>query len=258
MFPGFRSFFGLESVLSGYNYYCGLNYHKSAEQTFFSFRLINIYNIMEGNMGFLRERVSYLKGLSEGMKIDENTNEGKLLMAIIDVIDDIALAVEDLEEIQDEQAELIESIDNDLAEVEYVIFDDENYYDDDDDDSDDDYDYDDHRHHRHYHFKHRHFDFGDNINSCNCGFHDTDDEEDDEDEEGNSCYYQVECPYCYGIINPDKSMFDEEGKNIECPHCHKKIQVEWVCDCDEEDCECEDYEDETYADENDHGDDDKE
>ena len=53
----------------------------------------------------LRERVSY-KGLSEGMKIDENTNEGKLLMAIIDVIDDMFLAVEDLEEIQDEHAEL--------------------------------------------------------------------------------------------------------------------------------------------------------
>ena len=34
-------------------------------------------------MGFLRERVSYLKGLCEGMKLDANTNEGKLLTAII-------------------------------------------------------------------------------------------------------------------------------------------------------------------------------
>ena len=81
-------------------------------------------------MGFLRERVSYLKGLCEGMKLDANTNEGKLLTAIIDVIDDIALAVEDLEEIQDEHAEIIENIDQDLAEVESVIYDDE-YYDDD-------------------------------------------------------------------------------------------------------------------------------
>jgi len=203
-------------------------------------------------MGFLRERVSYLKGLCEGMKLDANTNEGKLLTAIIDVIDDIALAVEDLEEIQDEHAEIIENIDQDLAEVESVIYDDEYYDDDEEDDDEDDDDDDDDRNYRRHHFKHRHFDFINSINHCSCDSHEDDEDEEDEDE--SNCY-QVECPYCYGIIIPDKRMFDEEGKTIKCPHCHKKIEVEWVCECDDEDCECndEDYEDEPNEDNEDHG-----
>ncbi len=203
----------------------------------------------EGSMGFLRERVSYLKGLCEGMKLDVNTNEGRLLAAIIDVIDDIALAVEDLEEIQDEHAEMIESIDQDLAEVESLIYDDDDYYEDDDEedddeDEDDDYDY---RNQRSHHFRHRHFDFINNVNHCNCESHDDDEEDDEEDDDVNSVY-QLECPYCYGIITPDKEMFDEEGRNIKCPYCHKKIEVEWVSEDNDEDSENEgeDYGDDTH------------
>ncbi|HHW48566.1 MAG TPA: hypothetical protein GXX14_08120 [Clostridiaceae bacterium] len=76
-------------------------------------------------MGYLRERVSYLRGLAEGMQISDATNEGKLLKAIIDVMDDIALAVEDVEEVQEQMGEQIETLDEDLAEVESVLFDDD-------------------------------------------------------------------------------------------------------------------------------------
>jgi len=76
-------------------------------------------------MGYLRERVSYLRGLAEGMQISDATNEGKLLKAIIEVMDDIALAVEDVEELQEQMGEQIETIDEDLAEVESLLFDDE-------------------------------------------------------------------------------------------------------------------------------------
>jgi len=81
-------------------------------------------------MGYLRERVSYLKGLAEGMQISDATNEGKLLKAIIEVMDDVALAVEDVEEVQEQMGEQIETIDEDLAEVESILFDEDDEYDD--------------------------------------------------------------------------------------------------------------------------------
>ena len=76
-------------------------------------------------MNYLRERVSYLKGLAEGMQISDSTNEGKLLKAIIDVLDDIAMTVDDVEEVQEQLSGQIDNIDEDLAEIERVIFDDE-------------------------------------------------------------------------------------------------------------------------------------
>ena len=43
--------------------------------------------------------------------MDDSTNEGKLLNAIIDVLDDMSLAIEDVEEIQDEISEQVDGID---------------------------------------------------------------------------------------------------------------------------------------------------
>lgn len=79
----------------------------------------------------IKERVSYLKGLADGMQIGDATNEGKLLKAIIEVLDDIALEVDYLQEAQDEMSEHIDSIDEDLAELETIVF--EDYEEDDDD-----------------------------------------------------------------------------------------------------------------------------
>ncbi len=36
------------------------------------------------------EKVSYIKGLAEGLKVDDSTNEGKILGAILDVLGDIS------------------------------------------------------------------------------------------------------------------------------------------------------------------------
>ena len=43
----------------------------------------------------ITEKVAYLKGLAEGMELDTEKKEGKLLAAIIDVLDDIALELAD-------------------------------------------------------------------------------------------------------------------------------------------------------------------
>ena len=69
----------------------------------------------------ITEKVAYLKGLAEGMELDTEKKEGKLLSAIIDVLDDIALELEDMEDVED------------------VVFGE----DEDDDEDDGDYEYDD-------------------------------------------------------------------------------------------------------------------
>ena len=63
----------------------------------------------------ISEKVAYLKGLAEGMELDTEKKEGKLLAAIIDVLEDIAL---ELEDIQDEQAELAAGRDDEDDEYE--------------------------------------------------------------------------------------------------------------------------------------------
>ena len=73
----------------------------------------------------ITERDAYLKGLAEGMELNTDKREGKLLAAVIDVLEDIAL---ELEDIRDEQAELADGLDavsDDLEDVEEAVFDDE-------------------------------------------------------------------------------------------------------------------------------------
>jgi len=91
-------------------------------------------------MNYLKERVAYLKGLAEGMQISDATNEGKLLKAIIEVLDDVALAVDDIEEVQEQLSEQVDSMDEDIAAIESKVFDDEDECEcecDDDDDEED-------------------------------------------------------------------------------------------------------------------------
>ncbi len=79
-------------------------------------------------MGYLAERVSYLKGLADGMKLGDDTNEARLLKAMIDLLDDISISVEDLEAEQEELQDFVNDLDSDLGDLEeYVCGDDEEY-----------------------------------------------------------------------------------------------------------------------------------
>ena len=73
-------------------------------------------------MGYLSERVSYLRGVADGLKINEETSEGKLLKLIIDVIDDIAVSVEDAEDTQNEILDAVDEIEDRLDEAEGCIY----------------------------------------------------------------------------------------------------------------------------------------
>ena len=83
----------------------------------------------------IMEKVAYLKGLAEGMELDTEKKEGKLLAAIIDVLEDIAL---DLEDLWDNTMELTEGLDvvsEDLEDVEDIVYDEfEEDYDEDEED----------------------------------------------------------------------------------------------------------------------------
>lgn len=83
-------------------------------------------------MEFLYEKVAYLKGLADGLEIEESTKEGRLLVKVIETLEDFADAIVELNEDTDEIAEYIEAMDEDLTNIE-----DDLYEDDDEDDEDD-------------------------------------------------------------------------------------------------------------------------
>ena len=86
----------------------------------------------------LTEKVAYLKGLAEGLGIEDTTKEGKVLNAIIDLLEDITEEICEIEDGCDELMEQIDAVDEDLASLEDII-----YEDDDDCDCDCDCDCDD-------------------------------------------------------------------------------------------------------------------
>ena len=130
----------------------------------------------------LTERAAYLKGLADGVELDENTKEGKLIAALINLVSDMADEMAEMDERIDTAFEYCEELDEDLGAVEEILLDDECDCDDCDCDCDD----------------------------CDC------DCCDDED------YFEVECPACGGAICFDSSIDPEElrcpacGEKFEC------------------------------------------
>jgi acetate kinase len=50
----------------------------------------------------LTEKVAYIRGLMEGMEVDKDSKEMKIISAVVDLLDDMALSVCDLEDAQAE------------------------------------------------------------------------------------------------------------------------------------------------------------
>ena len=78
----------------------------------------------------LSEKSAYLKGLMEGMKLDTETNEGKLISEIISMLQDVAENVSDLEEVVDCISDELDCIEEDLDNIDdYLMDDDDDEYD---------------------------------------------------------------------------------------------------------------------------------
>lgn len=71
------------------------------------------------------EKVAYLKGLVEGLELDECKSETKVIKAMMDVLDDLALTVTDLSDDVDIMAEQLDAVDEDLGDLEEYVYDDE-------------------------------------------------------------------------------------------------------------------------------------
>ena len=179
----------------------------------------------------LTEKLAYIQGLCEGLALDDTTKEGKVLLAIVDLLDDLTDTVVQLDNDVDQIFDEIDAIDEDLTDVEDALL----YDDEDEEDDEDDCCCGGHGHHHH----------GDH--KCKCGCHDDeeDDEEWEDDEDLSDLYdeenplYEITCPKCGEIVCMDEDMLF--SPDCACPNCGTSFEIEFDEECD---CGCEDCEDE--------------
>lgn len=92
-------------------------------------------------MSKMGEKVAYLKGLAEGMRLSAENDQSKLMLAVIDALETFAKESEATAAQLTELQEYVEEIDSDVSDLEEVLFseddEDEDEYDDDDEDDDD-------------------------------------------------------------------------------------------------------------------------
>lgn len=69
------------------------------------------------------EKVAYLKGLVEGLDFDKDDKETKVINAVLDVLEDLALAVSDLDDEMELVTEQLDAVDEDLADLEEIFYD---------------------------------------------------------------------------------------------------------------------------------------
>ena len=161
----------------------------------------------------ISEKSAYLKGLMDGLKLDTETNEGKMIAAIVDLLGDMSKRMVDIEDTTIAISDELDEIEEDLDAIEDFIMDedDEDY----EDYEDDDY-----------------YDLAEDDED------DEDEEEDpsdDEPEEGfdfgdeDSTIYEVECA-CGNVIDFDEEVL--ESGSIVCPKCGETLEFSFD---DEED-----------------------
>ena len=71
------------------------------------------------------EKIAYIKGLAEGLNLDDSTKEGKILNAVIDLLGDITEEICDIEDGCDELMGQIDAVDEDLASLEEYVYEDD-------------------------------------------------------------------------------------------------------------------------------------
>lgn len=64
------------------------------------------------------ERASYIRGLMDGLELDPKAKETKVLNAMIELLDDLCLSMEELEDGFAELGEQVDEIDEDLGTLE--------------------------------------------------------------------------------------------------------------------------------------------
>ena len=73
-------------------------------------------------MSKLTDRVSYLKGLAAGMKLNMEKDANKLMLEMLNAMGDIAEEIQNMAEAHRDLNDYVESIDDDLADLEETLF----------------------------------------------------------------------------------------------------------------------------------------
>ena len=143
----------------------------------------------------ISEKSAYLKGLMDGLKLNTESDEGKMIAAIVDLLGDVTKRVTDIEETTIAISDELDEIEEDLDAIEDYILDNEDDFDDLDEDEQD--------------------------------WDDEDELDEEEPEEGfafgdeDSTIYEVECA-CGEIIDFDEEVL-EKG-SIVCPNCGETLE----------------------------------
>ena len=148
----------------------------------------------------ITENAAYLKGLAEGMKLDESTNEGKLIVKMLDLIGEMAEKIDILQNENDELYTYMEGMAEDLVHLE------DDFYGDDE---------------------------------CECeDYSDLNEDDDDDVDFSDEEYYEIECPTCGEIICFDDSLAGDEITCPACGEKITDIEIcDGNCDaCDDEEC----------------------
>lgn len=87
----------------------------------------------------LVKKVSYLKGLTEGFKLDESKDENKLISGILDCLEMVSDELNILQTDFNQLEEYVNMVDDDLSDLEMIFENDDLWDDDDFDDDEDDY-----------------------------------------------------------------------------------------------------------------------
>lgn len=140
----------------------------------------------------LTEKVAYIKGLAEGMKLDEKKDENKIIKEMLNLLEDMALTVTDMESCMDDVCEQVDAVDEDLSSLEDAFMDAM---------EDDDCDFDDFDGEELY-----------EVTCPQCG------EEICVEEDVLLCG-EIECPNCGENLEFDFSTLNEEHGECDCGHC---------------------------------------
>ncbi|MBX6377251.1 MAG: zinc ribbon domain-containing protein [Clostridia bacterium] len=73
-------------------------------------------------MANIKERIAYLQGLANGLKLNDAGREGQVLAGVLEVLDAMAVDLAQVEDNQEDLEAYVESIDSDLTDLE------EDYY----------------------------------------------------------------------------------------------------------------------------------
>lgn len=76
-------------------------------------------------MGYIKEKVAYAKGLADGLSVGEASKEGRVLSAILDILEEMADSVEENECALADINECVEHLIEDTDALNSYIFDDE-------------------------------------------------------------------------------------------------------------------------------------